>query len=359
MGVFNFKQGEAIYKYELRNKIGGGEFGEVWLAIDRSIGTQVAIKLLDGKNVSVDERLIEAQIGNHLNHQNLIKVHYADVVDYNGIPLVIISMDYQNQGSIVGKLNSRNFLPLPQLLSSSIDILRGLEYLHEQNMFHNDIKPSNILLGPHNEAILTDYGITCYSADKQPVEPRSFYRLHVAPETLIQNQVSVLSDIYQTGLTIFRLLNGIGLVRNRLTQVGNWDAYNDLVKSGQIVLPQDYQPFVPRNLKAIINKAIDPDPTKRCSSALDLRRSLEKLSYSGFWTADSTGKYIGEDSRYFYTFEEIANGHQKSIFYAYKESKETRRITRITKFCGKNLSDRDLNSTKIAYMQSVVTGNSG
>ena len=70
MGVFNFKQGETIYKYELQNKIGGGEFGEVWLAIDRSIGTQVAIKLLDGKNASVDERLIEAKIGNHLNHQN-------------------------------------------------------------------------------------------------------------------------------------------------------------------------------------------------------------------------------------------------------------------------------------------------
>jgi len=359
MGVFNFKQGEIIYKYELQNKIGGGGFGEVWLATDRTIETPVAIKLLDGKSVSVDERLIEAQIGNRLNHQNLVKVHYADVVDYNGMPLVIISMDYHDKGSIVGKVNSRNFLPLPQLLACSIDILRGLEYLHEQNMFHNDIKPSNILLGSQNQAILTDYGITCYSPSKQPVEPRSFYRLHVAPETLIQNQVSVLSDIYQTGLTIFRLLNGLGLVRNRLTQVGNWDAYNDLVKNGQIVLPKDYQPFVPRSLKAIINKAINPNPTRRFSSPLDFRRSLEKLSYPGFWTTDATGKYLGEDKKYSYFFEGIANGHQKSTFYAYKESKETGRSTRVTKFCGKNLTERDLNSAKVTFMQSVVTGNSG
>lgn len=359
MGLFNFKQGEIIYKYGLQNKIGGGEFGEVWLAIDRSIGTQVAIKLLDGKSVSVDERLVEAQIGNRLNHQNLVKVHYADVVNYNRMPLVIISMDYHHQGSIVGKVNSRNFLPLPQLLACSIDILRGLEYLHEQNMFHNDIKPSNILIGAHNEAILTDYGITCYSPDRQPVEPRNFYRLHVAPETLIQNQVSVLSDIYQTGLTIFRLLNGLGLVRNRLTQVGNWDAYNDLVKNGQIVLPQDYQPFVPRNLKAIINKAINPDPTKRFSSPLDFRRSLEKLSYPGFWTTDATGKYLGKDNRYSYFFEEIACGYQKTTFITYKVSKKTGRSTRVTKFCGNNLTDKDLSSSRIAFMQSVVTGNSG
>lgn len=357
MGGLIFKQGEVIYKYQLQNKVGGGGFGEVWLAYDRSIDTQVAIKLLDAKTVSVDERLIEAQIGNRLNHQNLVKVHYADVVDYNGTPLVIISMDYHNQGSIVSKLNSGNFLPLPQLLAYSIDILRGLEYLHEQNMFHNDIKPSNILLGNHNEAILTDFGITCFSPDKQPVVPRNFYKLHVAPETLTQNQVSVQSDVYQTGLTIFRLLNGIGLIRNKLAQVGNWDDYFILVKKGEIAAHQDYQPFVPRNLKALLNKAIDPDPSRRFSSALDFRRSLEKISYPGFWTTDSTGKYFGQDSRHSYFFEELPNGYQTSLFNALKVTKDSGRTTRITRFCGKNLSEKELNTCKITFMQSVVTGN--
>lgn len=359
MGGFNFKQGEVIYKYQLQNKVGGGGFGEVWLASDRSIDTQIAIKLLDAKTVSVDERLIEAQIGNRLNHQNLVKVHYADVVDYNGMPLVIISMDYHNQGSIINKLNSGNFLPLPQLLACSIDILRGLEYLHEQNMFHNDIKPSNILLGNHNEAILTDYGITCFSPDKQPVEPRSFYKLHVAPETLSLNQVSVQSDVYQTGLTVFRLLNGIGLVRNKLAQVGNWDGYFDLVKRGEIAVLQDYQPFVPRNLKTLINRAIDLDPSKRFSTALDFRRSLERISYPGFWTIDTTGRFIGQDSKHSYYFEELPSGYQKAAFNAFKITKDSGRTTRITKFCGKNLSEKDLNSYRIAFMQSVVTGNLG
>ncbi len=72
MDGVTLKQGDVIYKYELQNKIGGGSFGEVWLATDRTIETQVAIKLLDGKSVSVDERLAEAQIGNRLNHQKRV-----------------------------------------------------------------------------------------------------------------------------------------------------------------------------------------------------------------------------------------------------------------------------------------------
>lgn len=356
MDGVTLKQGDVIYKYQLQSKLGGGEFGDVWLAYDNSVANLTAVKLMDSKKVKIIERLIEARIGNRLNHPNLVKVHYADVATFNGVEIVIIAMDYLPGGPITNRLNSGNFLPIPQVIQCTTGVLRGLEYLHGLNMIHNDVKPSNILIGSNGESLLTDYGITCYSPDSQPVPHRGFYMLHVAPETLLNNNVSFQTDIYQTGLTAFRLMNGLGLVQNRRDQVGTWNEYFEIVKKGVVSEQRDYLAFIPRNLKAVINKAIDPDPSRRYLSALDFRRALERINYPGYWTIDPTGRYLGEDSTNNYLFELDPRGHQKSDFTALKVSKKTGRSTRITRFCGKNLSDKDLSSIKTAFMQSVVSG---
>lgn len=208
----SLNSGERIYKYELREPLGGGEFGDVWLAHDSSISRDIAVKIL-ATDVTINERLREARIGNQLDHQNLVKVHYADVVPHNGHDIVIIAMDYHPNGSILSRVNSRNFMTIPDVIRFMVDILRGLEYLHELNLYHNDIKPHNILVGAGGQGILTDYGISCHSPAGGSAPHRGFYKLHVAPEVLQDGQVNVQTDIYQVGLTAFRLLNGLGLVR--------------------------------------------------------------------------------------------------------------------------------------------------
>lgn len=356
MNGVTLKQGDEIYKYQLQSKLGGGEFGEVWLAYDKSVANLIAVKLMDSKKVKIIDRLNEARIGNRLNHPNLVKVHYADVSNFNGVDIVIIAMDYLPIGSITNRLNSGNFLSIPQVIQCITGVLRGLEYLHGLNMIHSDVKPSNILIGANGESLLTDYGITCYSPDSQPVPHKGFYMLHVAPETLLNNNVSFQTDIYQTGLTAFRLMNGIGLVQNRRDQVGTWNEYFEMVKQGVVSEQRDYLAFVPRSLKAVINKAIDPDPSRRFLSALDFRRALERINYPGYWTIDPVGHYLGEDATNNYLFEINPKGSRKFDFTAIKISKKTGRSTRITRFCGKNLSENDLSSKKTAFMQSVVTG---
>ena len=66
--------GMNLYKYQLVSKIGAGGFGEVWLAHDLAVQREYAVKVLR-PSVSVDERLREAQIGNRLEHNNLVYVH--------------------------------------------------------------------------------------------------------------------------------------------------------------------------------------------------------------------------------------------------------------------------------------------
>ena len=347
--------GTHLYKYQLTACIGGGGFGDVWLATDMSINKVVAVKILEAATVTIDERLNEARIGNQLNHQNLVKVHYADVVNHGGYDLVLIAMDYQAAGSVLGKLNSGNFLTISEAKSCLIDILRGLEYLHELGLFHSDIKPNNILCGANGEHLLTDYGISCHSPTLGPVTPRNAYRLHIAPEVLGARQIDGHTDIYQVGLTAFRLLNGIGCLRDKYNRLGD-AAYVDLVQRGRLIEAGDYQPFVPRALKTIINKSISVNPADRYQSTLDMRRALEGLAFPGYWTRTATGQLIGHSSGHQFHFDEQVLPGGIFNFTALKTNGSSGRVTNVGAYCGRRLTRAQTDDLKKSFMQFVVTG---
>lgn len=349
-----FSPGTQLYKYVLKQKIGGGHFGEVWLAHDATLSSNVAIKLLDERMAPATIILKEAQVGNRLNHQNVVKVHYADVVDFGGSRVVVIAMDHHLHGSIVGQVNPGNFITAPKALSFAIDILRGLEYLHEQSLFHNDIKPSNILLGSRGEALITDYGISCVSPGLASAAAPNAYVLHRAPETTATNSISVTTDIYQVGLTLYRLLNGIGSIKDLVARVGVSE-FERLKTQGKVPPPDGYQPFITSAVKRIISKATNPDPTQRFQTALEMRRALEKISLFGHWDVLATGEFFGtlENNRYTYTTSKSKGGHE---FSAFKESNKTLRKVCISKFSKKGLTERQHAELKRDFMLAVVNG---
>lgn len=168
-----FKPGDTPYKYKLNRFIGGGHFGDVWLATDTQVMNDKAIKILDSSMAPFAKYLKEARIGHHLDHHNLVKIDYTDIVEYEldgkTKPYVFIAMDYYPKGSVVDYLNSQNFLPINETIRYIINILSGLEYLHEKGIYHGDIKPNNILIGNVNEGVLTDYGISCIAQKMEPV----------------------------------------------------------------------------------------------------------------------------------------------------------------------------------------------
>lgn len=265
-------------------------------------------------------------------------------------------MDYQAAGSVLGKLNPGNFLTIPDAKSCLIDILRGLEYLHELGLYHSDIKPNNILCGANGEHLLTDYGISCHSPTLGPVAPRNAYRLHIAPEVLSAMQIDGHTDVYQVGLTAFRLLNGIGCLRDKYNRLGD-PAYIDLVQRGRLIEASDYQPFIPRGLKTIVNKAISVNPTDRYGSALDMRRALEALAFPGYWTCDATGQLIGHSDGHQFHFEEQPLPRGTFKLEALKANGSSGRLTKVGAYCGNRLTRTQADDLKKKFMQFVVIGN--
>jgi len=348
----NFNEGDKVYKFTLIKKL-GGNFGEVWHALDRTLDKEVALKILEPSFEPIAKLLDEARIGNKFNHKNLLPIFYADVSTINGKTYTLISQEYFKNGSVTNHLNTHNFLPLPQALKVLQDILFGLEYLHNSGFYHNDIKPGNILMDNQFNAVLADYGIAGFSPDNLPVIPKNSYKVHRAPESCASDpRISVHSDIYQVGCTAYRLLNGISNLRNEFNDLGP-DVYEDKKAKGQIPDSKTYASYVPSSLKTIINKALNVDPTKRYSSALEMRRKLEKLCFSGYWTSDHTGA-IGVGAKYIYRYSIVAKPNHLFDFRATKENISSGKITRVVEFDFKKISQKEIDKKQSEYVDWVV-----
>jgi serine/threonine protein kinase len=344
--------GTTFYnKYSLVRPIGRGSFGEVWLAKDQALNHEYAIKILNN-GIDIDYHLREAQIGHAFTHNNLVRVHQADVATDGK---VIFAMDFLPHGPITTLANPANFLQLPTAIRSMIDVLQGLERLHLNNFFHNDVKPQNILRGPKGQAMLGDYGIVGISANGGPVLPSSWYVLHAAPETVAGNGIEARTDIFQSGLTFFRLIAGLGILEAKYNSLGE-DAYGAATASGSLIKKGDFSAFIPNVVRRVVLTAIDPDPAKGFQSALEMRRALEKLSFPGHWTIDASGNWIGSDAKHFYRFEHVAAIGANASFAAFRRNNSSGRETKISQFTKKGLTNKELQKLESDFMKAVVEG---
>lgn len=348
----SFVPGSSVYKYVLKQRLGAGCFGEVWLSYDNTIGRDVAVKIVRADGPLTVDKFKEAWIGNRFDHNNLVKVHYADVVNVGGENYIIITMDYLENGSILSQLNSCGFLPLPRALMVMRNILFGLDYLHNTGFYHNDIKPSNILVGSAGQAVLSDYGITRAAGETSDV--LSYY-LHQAPEILSGGNAGILTDIYQCGLTAFRLFCGVGLLDAKWNRDGAVK-YNADILSGKLVSVKSFPEFVPSQIRHIILKSTSLNPADRYQSAIDMRRDFEKLSYSGFWDADAKNQLIGRrlNNNNTYVYDENPS-KGKTIDFEAKVLYPSGMINRVTQFCKTKVSKSELSKVRQKFIKWVIT----
>ena len=262
-------------------------------------------------------------------------------------------MDYIEDGPATNLANPSGYLKLHDAVRIGRDILRGLEYLHGFDLIHNDIKPENVLIGPQGRGMLTDYGIVGVTLEGAPIPAPMFYMIHAAPEVITENLISVLSDVYQVGLTLFRMLVGVDALRRKFNELGEQDYYKAVSSSG-LVRAADFPAYVPLRLRRIVQRATHLNADSRYSSALEMRRELEKLNYPGFWTVADSGDFLGHNGAYVYRFEQItATGGGFDVL-AYKNRVSTGRETRCLKYCQWNLSNAAAKREIEKFVKAVV-----
>jgi len=198
--------------------LGAGGFGEVWLGMGEG-GGLCALKYLPlpaapatksrlrpGKGGAgtdkIDELLAEVKLMRDLRHDNIVCVMSSAVVRQS----VVIVMEFVPGGSLQAVLEQFGPLPEPSLKRYTRDILRGLLFLHENEVVHRDLKPANVLLQIDGECKLADFGaaaeLSAATQQKNLGTP-----LYMAPEAA-RGEVERASDIWSLGITLYHLAAG-------------------------------------------------------------------------------------------------------------------------------------------------------
>ncbi|BBM86846.1 protein kinase domain-containing protein [Candidatus Uabimicrobium amorphum] len=199
----------TIDKYEILEKISEGGYGIVYKAFDRSLKRHVAIKkskfILDEKGIEQFEK--EAQIVAKFNHPNIVHI-YDFGIDEQHIPYIV--MEYVEGDNIKEFFHekrdeSRFEANVCEYFAQLAD---ALNYIHQKNIYHQDIKPQNILVSfETKKPKIVDFGIAIIG-DATNKENTSGTLRYIAPERLDKNKPAPSHDIYSLGATLYEVLTG-------------------------------------------------------------------------------------------------------------------------------------------------------
>jgi eukaryotic-like serine/threonine-protein kinase len=202
-------QTKKIGKYEILDVLGKGGMGVVYKAIDPSIGRLVAIKMITS-NFADDPGFLkrfyrEAQSTGKLQHPNIVIVH--DLGEHEGNPFLV--MEFLEGVSLDTIIREERPLPLIEKLNLIIQGCNGLQYAHERNVVHRDIKPGNLMvLNQSNTVKIVDFGIARIEDDGNVTLPSQVIGTiqYMSPEQINGKPVDGRSDVFSMAVVLYQLL---------------------------------------------------------------------------------------------------------------------------------------------------------
>lgn len=194
------------------------------------------------------------------------------LLDYDfkdDIPFLI--MDYLPNGTLRQRYPEGTCLPLADILSYVEQVANVLQYAHNHNVIHRDVKPQNMLIGLNDEILLSDFGlaIASQSMSFQHMQNRAGTLLSMAPEQF-EGKAYPASDQYALGVVVYEWLCGIPPFQG---------TYHEIAMQHQLASPpalREKMPAIPAALEQVVLTALAKDPKGRFPSVQDFANDLER-----------------------------------------------------------------------------------
>lgn len=258
-------------KYEILKEIGRGGMSVVYLAMDKHLNKQWAVKEIrkkgSGKNdeIVVNSLLAEANMMKRLDHPSLPRI--VDIID-NGITIFVV-MDYIEGESLDKILNEYGAQSEEMVITWAKQLCDALSYLHSQKppIIYRDMKPANVMLKPEGNIKIIDFGIAREYKEQNLADTTVLGTKGYAPPEQYSGQTDPRSDIFALGMTMHHLLTGV--------DPRNGEAYAPV---------RQWNPELSEGIEAIIDKCVQPAAENRYQSCADLLYDLEhpELITKGF-----------------------------------------------------------------------------
>ena len=258
-------------EYEIEKELGRGGSATVYLARQKKLDRQVALKVMHGTlttDAALTERFVrEARIVAKLSHKNILPVF--DVGEDPGGAGVFIAMEYLPGGSLQDRYP---LLKVSELLEVLLQVTEALAFAHERGFVHRDVKPENILFRSPKEVLLADFGI---ARSTEPVTQMTQTGTllgtpdYMSPEQLNgSGELDGRSDLYSLGIMFFEMLAGVRPFRG-----------DTFVRTAMMHLTHEVPdlPEVSRRFAPCVHTLLAKDAAERYSDAGALRQELRAL----------------------------------------------------------------------------------
>ncbi len=262
-------------KYELLERVGEGGMAVVYRARHRTLGREVALKLLHPHLSRKERNRIrferEAMAIESLDHEHIVRIF-----DYSGkeSPECYIVMEFIRGATLKGSLEDDGKLPSEVAAMIGVHLCEALAYAHARGFIHRDIKPENVMIREDGVVKLMDFGIARMLDESSVTITGGLVGspAYMSPEQASDGQVDARSDLFSLGTLLYRCVTG------RLPFTGNSPpVILRNILEGQYLDPEDPEPGIAPELADVIRKALSVDVADRYQHADDMQGDLLRL----------------------------------------------------------------------------------
>ena len=189
--------GQQLGNYIIRSKLGDGGFADVYLGEHIHLGTYAAIKILNTQLPGEDIEKFRNEARNiaHLSHSHIVRVLEFSIE--GNMPFLV--MEYAPHGTLRQRHPRGTRLSLPTVVEYVAQIASGLQYAHNKNLTHRDVKPQNMLIGQNGDILLSDFGLAIVTQSSlSQITQEGGTIAYMAPEQ-IHGKPRPASDQYSLG----------------------------------------------------------------------------------------------------------------------------------------------------------------
>ncbi|WP_371581963.1 protein kinase [Streptomyces sp. NBC_01314] len=261
-------------RYHLLNRLGSGGMGHVWLAHDRQLDCEVALKEIVFRDPGEAERERTARVARaraearHAAglraHPNVVTVH--DVLEHDELPWIV--MEYVPGAlDLKALVAARGGLAPAECARIGLAVLDALTAGHERGIMHRDVKPANILLAPdrtgspYARVLLTDYGISVQPDTQETRYTRTHVLVgtagYLAPERAQGGPPTAASDLFSLGCTLYHAVEGYG----------PFDRDAEIAALTAVVLEEPRPMLRAGALEPVLGAMLVKDPVRRITAA--------------------------------------------------------------------------------------------
>lgn len=263
-------------RYRVERLIGSGSAGAVFLGRDPILGRPVAIKVIPLRTCRGTEEkaerleLLRRAFGplGSLAHQNLVTVHDVGIEEEHSF----LVMEYVPGRNLASHLADGLLVP-DRVAAVATQLAAALDFAHDHELTHGDLKPANVLVTPGWEVKLTDLGVVSAlsSSGLGHANTRWDRPEHLAPEVAEGGPPTPASDRFSLGVLLYSLLTG------RLPFQGD-DATATLwrIANEQPPLPSDLAPELPATVDGVLLRALAKEPEERYPTCAELADCLAR-----------------------------------------------------------------------------------